>query len=123
MKKTKSERKTGILQILMSGLCFGFLGVFGKKRLLEWNIAGRIPLVSFFHGRLASPRFYSDYAAKGLALAASPTRGLRGSRRVWVCCFFQLLFPSPERLIRFPYRFAPLHIPIDGGRGGLAGFR
>lgn len=76
MKAIKSERKTGIVQILLSGFCFGFLGIFGKLAYTN----GLSP------GELLSLRFSLGGLILWLALALFRPRSLRLKGKEIVAC-------------------------------------
>lgn len=76
MLQIKSERKIGVVQILLSGFCFGFLGLFGKLAYAR----GLLP------GELLSLRFLVGGLILFMGLAAVRPRTLRLSGREFAAC-------------------------------------
>jgi drug/metabolite transporter (DMT)-like permease len=91
----KSERQIGIAQILLSGLCFGFLGVFGKLAYAHGLTPGeflsfRFLIGAFFSGALA---LLGDRRALHLNSKTIATCALLGTTgyAVFSSCFFHAL--------------------------------
>jgi len=95
MNHQKSERKIGIVQILLSGFCFGFLGVFGKMAYSQGLQPGELLSLRFLMGGtlllavllVTRPRKLK-IPAKDILLCAG--LGLFGYA-VFSSCFFQAL--------------------------------
>jgi drug/metabolite transporter (DMT)-like permease len=91
----KSERQIGIAQILLSGLCFGFLGLFGKMAYAQELTPGeflsfRFLIGAFFSGALAviNDRRALHLSAKNMITCA--LLGITGYA-VFSSCFFHAL--------------------------------
>lgn len=91
----KSERQIGIAQILLSGLCFGFLGLFGKLAYAQGITPGefltfRFLIGAFFSGVLA---VISDRKALHLNSKTIATCAVLGTTgyAVFSSCFFYAL--------------------------------
>jgi drug/metabolite transporter (DMT)-like permease len=95
MRAIKSERKTGIVQILLSGLCFGFLGVLGKAAYANGLAPGELLSLRFAFGGLILLLFLGVTRPAALKLKAREilscaVLGVFGYA-VFSSCFFQAL--------------------------------
>lgn len=95
MKTYKSERKTGIAQILLSGLCFGFLGIFGKMAYANGLSPGELLSLRFTIGGLMLLIFLMIARPRTLKLSkrelgACVALGMLGYA-VFSSCYFQAL--------------------------------
>lgn len=95
MKLIKNERNLGIAQVLLSGVCFGFLGLFGKTAFARGLTPGEFLSLRFLLGGIILLGFLIVSRPKSLAVP---------SRQIGVCallgifgyalfssCFFQAL--------------------------------
>lgn len=91
----KSERKTGIIQVLLSGFCFGFLGIFGKAAYARGMAPGELLSLRFLLGGLI---LFTCLAAlrprtlklSGREFAVCTALGI-GGYAVFSSCYFQAL--------------------------------
>jgi drug/metabolite transporter (DMT)-like permease len=95
MKPYKSERKIGIAQILLSGLCFGFLGIFGKMAYANGLSPGELLSLRFTFGGLMLLVFLLMTRPQSLKLSnrelgVCAILGILGYA-VFSSCYFQAL--------------------------------